>query len=174
MMRVGHSLARSLTHHAHANNRDTLKVRLQTAASTGGPAVNAAQAGALRLLATTVRHEGFLALYRGASSRVAGSALGNSVLFGSNGEFKRCAFVLSLCFLPVGKGSRPVIVAFVMQQKPTYHPSIHPSARAHTHALHCTAPQPLRRRLDQAAEPRLPRRVGLHGPGRSHGLHPGR
>ncbi len=86
---------------------DLLKVRMQTIAATatttagGSAGANAAaaaaaaaaagggQASALRLLASTVRNEGFLALYRGASSRVVGSAIGNSVLFGTNGEFKR-------------------------------------------------------------------------------------
>lgn len=36
------------------------------------------------------QNEGVLALYRGASSRIVGSALCCSVLFGTNGEFKRC------------------------------------------------------------------------------------
>lgn len=36
-----------------------------------------------------MQNEGLLAFYRGASSRVVGSAVTNSVLFGTNGEFKR-------------------------------------------------------------------------------------
>ena len=73
---------------------DTIKVRMQAAAA--GPASGAAVAvagvakmNAVQLLRSTIKHEGFLALYRGASSRVVGSALANSVLFGANGAFKK-------------------------------------------------------------------------------------
>lgn len=73
---------------------DTIKVRMQaaTAGQASGAAVavaGVAKMNAVQLLRSTIKHEGLLALYRGASSRVVGSALANSVLFGANGAFKK-------------------------------------------------------------------------------------
>lgn len=73
---------------------DTIKVRMQaaTAGQASGAAIavaGVAKMNAAQLLKSTIKHEGFLALYRGASSRVVGSALANSVLFGANGAFKK-------------------------------------------------------------------------------------
>lgn len=60
---------------------DTLKVRLQV-----GDALRTGSAS--QLLLSTIKKEGFLALYRGASSRITGSAIANSILFGTNGQFR--------------------------------------------------------------------------------------
>jgi len=75
-----------------------------------------AKMSALELLRSTIKHEGVLALYRGASSRVLGSALGNSVLFGANGAFLQAfqantaqplsgAFVLASAFTGVAEAA---------------------------------------------------------------------
>lgn len=64
---------------------------MQTIAASSSGANTAATSinvGVIALMKATIKNEGFLALYRGASSRVVGSAIGNSVLFGTNGEFK--------------------------------------------------------------------------------------
>ena len=69
---------------------DTIKTRMQGAAGgQAGGVKGVASMSAVQLLKSTVKHEGALALYRGASSRVVGSALANSVLFGANGGFKQ-------------------------------------------------------------------------------------
>lgn len=67
---------------------DTIKVRMQAASATVAVA-GVAQMNAVQLLRSTIKHEGFLALYRGVSSRVVGAAVANSVLFGANGAFKK-------------------------------------------------------------------------------------
>ncbi|EQC28591.1 hypothetical protein SDRG_13667 [Saprolegnia diclina VS20] len=61
---------------------DTVKSRIQTQMHGG------ASASPLQCLVQSVRSEGFLSLYRGASSQVARSAIGCSFLFGLMAQFK--------------------------------------------------------------------------------------